>query len=53
MLRHQVPAGYPLTPEDLATLITKAGLREVKRTYVLPIVSEAMVIECVAASPGA
>ncbi len=46
MLGHQAPAVYPLAPGDLRHLIAAAGLREVRRYTLLPLVSEAVVVVC-------
>ena len=40
----QRPAVFPLAPSDLHRLIEQAGLREIKRYRVLPILSESLVI---------
>ena len=44
LLRHQSPAVYPLTPNDLHTLIECAGLREIRRCRLLPLLSEAVLV---------
>ncbi len=44
MLRHQKPAAYPLSKADLATLLGRAGLKEVHRYRVLSPLSEAMMV---------
>lgn len=44
VLRHQNPASYPLTAQDLARLLRESGLREVRRYPLLPLISESLVI---------
>jgi ubiquinone/menaquinone biosynthesis C-methylase UbiE len=44
LLGNQRPAVFPLTSADLAMLIREAGLREVQRYSVLPLLSEAVVV---------
>jgi SAM-dependent methyltransferase len=44
LLGNQAPAVYPLTEAQIGELLAGAGLREVRRHYVLPAVSEAFVI---------
>ena len=46
LLGHQVPARYPLTNRDLLRLIKSAGLREIRRYRLLPVISEAVVVVC-------
>ena len=43
-LRNQAPAVYPLTEAMIGNLLRDTGLREVRRDYVLPVVSEAFVL---------
>ncbi len=51
-LGHQRPADYPLRPEEVVQLIQAAGLREVARYKVFPLVSESVVfVTEVAAEP--
>jgi 2-polyprenyl-3-methyl-5-hydroxy-6-metoxy-1,4-benzoquinol methylase len=49
LLKHQNPAIYPLKPVEMKELIKAAGLREVRRFYVMPIVSEAVIVVTVRA----
>ncbi|HEY0523030.1 MAG TPA: methyltransferase domain-containing protein [Stellaceae bacterium] len=44
LLGHQNPAVYPVTPAELDRLIREAGLREVRRYRVVPIISEAVIV---------
>lgn len=46
LLGHQAPAVYPLTPQDMRSLIEAAGLREVRRYTLLPLVSEEVIVVC-------
>jgi len=43
-LRHQNPAVYPVSPTDLRTLIEAAGLKEIRRSLLLPGISEAVIV---------
>jgi 2-polyprenyl-3-methyl-5-hydroxy-6-metoxy-1,4-benzoquinol methylase len=44
LLGHQNPAVYPVTPAELDQLIREAGLREVRRYRIMPIISEAVIV---------
>jgi SAM-dependent methyltransferase len=44
LLRHQEPAGYPISRDDLDRLLRETGLRLVRRYHLLPVVSEAMIV---------
>lgn len=44
LLGNQAPAVYPLTEAQIQDLLAGAGLREIRRHYVLPVVSEAFVL---------
>jgi len=52
MLGHRPPARYPVTPAELQSLIQAAGLKEIHRFQVLPVISEAMVFVCTPAAGG-
>ncbi len=43
---HQPPAVYPLTRSMMRELIAGAGLREIRRYTLLPIISESVVVVC-------
>lgn len=47
VLRSRASASYPLTPRQLAELLDRAGLRELRRYYVLPLLSQAVVVVAV------
>ncbi len=51
VLRHEAPAVYPLTSKDLRTLIEAAGLREIRRYSLLPMISEEVIVVCEPAVP--
>ncbi|HNC51666.1 MAG TPA: class I SAM-dependent methyltransferase [Accumulibacter sp.] len=44
LIGNQPPANYPLTEDDLASLLRGAGLREVRRLRLAALISEAMVV---------
>lgn len=44
LLRNQNPASFPLRPRDVDRLLRETGLKEIRRYYVLPIVSEAFIL---------
>ena len=44
VLRNQAPAGYPITDDDIATLLEGAGLREVRRLRPAAMISEAVIV---------
>jgi 2-polyprenyl-3-methyl-5-hydroxy-6-metoxy-1,4-benzoquinol methylase len=44
MLGNQAPAAYPLTRHDLDRLIEASGLRLLRRHWLLPVVSESVVV---------
>lgn len=46
LLGHQASAVYSLTPADIQTLITAAGLRELHRYALFPVLSESFVFVC-------
>jgi ubiquinone/menaquinone biosynthesis C-methylase UbiE len=47
LLRNQNPVSFPVTNNELKTLIIESGLTREKSFSVLPIISEAIVIRCV------
>jgi 2-polyprenyl-3-methyl-5-hydroxy-6-metoxy-1,4-benzoquinol methylase len=46
LLGNQVPASFPLTKDEVGNLITGTLLTEVRRSQVLPLVSEAVFFSC-------
>lgn len=44
LLGHQESAGHPITNRDIKVLLKNAGLHEVKRRWLFPIISEAVYI---------
>lgn len=44
LLKHQASVNYPVTDEELNTLLSSAGLKEIKRYRMLPIISEAIYV---------
>jgi 2-polyprenyl-3-methyl-5-hydroxy-6-metoxy-1,4-benzoquinol methylase len=46
LLRNQVPASYPLTKKEIATLVDGAGLQKLSEIGVQPFLSEATFVSC-------
>lgn len=46
LLGNQAPASFPLTSNDVLSLIKASSLKEVQRRYVFPLVSEAVFFSC-------
>ena len=44
LLGNQPPAGYPITEEELASLLRGAGLREVRRLRLAALISESIIV---------
>lgn len=50
LLRHRVPVAHPLTERELQRLLKEAGLQELRRVWVAPLISEAFFVVAVKAS---